>query len=233
MTLSILDRPARPAALLLLPVLLAAAACGGGGGGGSPTDPARAVLNGRIHIIGTDTGVAGATVTAQGRTTTTGANGTFVLDDLRPEPTDATIVRDSFLPLTVGLDLVVGPNDFSIAITPDAAAACAQIGGAWNGSWVMNCPGSGGQLAISVMQNGCFVTIPVAGLGTFSGTMGAPNVQARLRLDFEPTAPGDGTQNCTRSSQGGLTFTPPSPVDILFGTGPTPCCQHGGVTLRR
>jgi hypothetical protein len=98
----------------LIVILLALfAACDSG------TNSSRAILTGRAHVLGETTAVPGATVSAQGRTTQTDANGNFRLDDLTPGSTAVTITKTGFQVFNTVVDLPVGSINFSFAIEPE------------------------------------------------------------------------------------------------------------------
>lgn len=101
--------------VILISIILLAAltACDSG------TDSSRAILVGRAHVLGETTAVPGATVTAQGRTTVTDANGNFRFDDLTPGSTTITITKTGFKLFTTTVDLPQGSINFSFAIEPD------------------------------------------------------------------------------------------------------------------
>lgn len=94
---------------LLIGVVLLLFGCGGDTG----TGPSGSILSGRTQILNDGSplapvAVAGATVTAQGRTATTDANGDFRIEDLTPGPTTITITKTGFREFITTTDLPAG-----------------------------------------------------------------------------------------------------------------------------
>lgn len=107
--------------LFLFLLILSLGGLWGCGGGGSPTAPqGRALFRGVVHVVQTETPVAGVTVTVQNRTTMTATDGAFSISDLTPGSTNVALRKTGFLPGNLQLTLVEGTNDFSLGIVPEA-----------------------------------------------------------------------------------------------------------------
>ena len=89
-----------------------------GCGYSSPTRPSALTLTGTVHLLGATTPVAGVTVLAQGRSTTTNANGGFSISGLEAGSTPIDLSKTGYKPLRVVVDLAVGSTNFSIAMEP-------------------------------------------------------------------------------------------------------------------
>jgi hypothetical protein len=134
--------------------LLFIVACGGGGS--SPTEPGTpaggASLDVRVHRIppaGTtvcnDTDcppLAGAMVTVQGKTGTTGADGRVTISQLASGPTTVTITRTGYQNFTGQLTLTSGSNTASLAMTPEVTAVGNAVCRGLRGCWVPGLLGS-------------------------------------------------------------------------------------------
>jgi hypothetical protein len=99
---------------LALAVLVAAAGCGK-----RPTDPSLPIakLRGVVHVIPTGPNIGGVTVTVQGRSTITAADGSFTLTGLTPGETDVSLTRDGFHRGALRVTLVAGDNFFSLGMS--------------------------------------------------------------------------------------------------------------------
>lgn len=91
----------------------------GCGGGSSPTAPVTALLNGNVHVIPTGPPIAEASVTLQGRTTITAANGNFTFSDLAPGTTSVVLSKTGFRTANLTITLVAGENFHSLGMEPN------------------------------------------------------------------------------------------------------------------
>lgn len=102
--------------LFLLVALPFALACGGGGGG-SPSEPSNtASLVGAVHAAPMGPGIPGTTVTTQGRTVVTAADGRFSISGLAPGATSVMLSAQGYRPATLQLTLAPGNNTFSLGM---------------------------------------------------------------------------------------------------------------------
>jgi len=224
-----------------LGLLLLVLACSGGGGSSrtptqpGPGNPGGASLRGTVHVAGTDSPVPGVVVLAQNGRATTIADGSFAIENLSPGATQVSLSRDGFVERAVQVNLTAGDNQASFTLEQDPGGPCDDIAGAWDGSWEMECDDASGENAsddgpVPVTQAGCFVILPVPGLGTFSGELAGGVSDSELRLDFEAGAPGADDLTCTPDGSGALTLASPTMARINFSA---PCCRHGLVDLKR
>ena len=102
----------------LLPLLVLLLACNGG----SPTAPSfqRANLSGVVHELNPPvfTRIPGATVTIQGQTATTNANGEFRFENLTPGATVLNLQKEGFRTRDQPLTLEPGNNTTSQEMLP-------------------------------------------------------------------------------------------------------------------
>ena len=98
-------------------IVLALLAAGCGGGGGTPTQPApTATLRGLVHIIPTGPPISGVTVTVQGKTAVTPADGTFSFSGLTTGTTTVTLQKDGYTRGDLQVTLTAGDNFFSLGM---------------------------------------------------------------------------------------------------------------------
>jgi hypothetical protein len=102
-----------PKAAFLLFLLTLAAGCGGGYG----TSPApTATLRGVVHLIPTGPPIAGVSVTVQGKTLVTPADGTFTFSSLTTGTTAVTLMKDGYARGDLQVTLNAGDNFFSLGM---------------------------------------------------------------------------------------------------------------------
>jgi hypothetical protein len=90
-------------------------------GGGNPAQPApvlTATLRGVVHIIPTGPPIAGVSVTVQGQTATTAADGSFSFSGLAIGATSVTLQKDGYARGDLQLTLTAGDNFFSLGMAP-------------------------------------------------------------------------------------------------------------------
>ena len=104
-------------ALTLVGCLLATAC--GSDGGGTPTQPRTATLRGVVHVIPTGPPIDGVTVTAQGKTVVTSAQGNFAITDLSTGDVDVNLSRAGYVRTTARVTLNAGDNFFSLGMSPE------------------------------------------------------------------------------------------------------------------
>jgi hypothetical protein len=118
-------------------------------------------------------------------------------------------------------------------LTPEPAS-CVRLEGAWQASWAMPLcgPEVRGAPSITVMQSSCSISFMVSGLGSFEGELEGNRSRENLTIRMDPAAPGTGS-GCPNPTRGRLDVQADGSAVVVFGTGPSPCCQHGSVSLRR
>ena len=103
---------------LALGALLLAIGCGSDGGG-TPTQPRTATLRGVVHVIPTGPPIDGVTVTAQGKTVVTSAQGNFTITELSTGDVDVNLSRAGYVRTTLRVSLNAGDNFFSLGMSPE------------------------------------------------------------------------------------------------------------------
>jgi hypothetical protein len=101
----------RVAAAAIVAVLIS------GCGGKAPTQPETATFRGVVHIIPTGPPIAGVTVTVQGKTAVTAADGTFTFTGLTTGQTNVTLAKEGFAPGAIQVTLNTGDNFFSLGMS--------------------------------------------------------------------------------------------------------------------
>jgi hypothetical protein len=102
---------------LALSAWLLSMACGGDGG--TPTQPRTATLRGVVHAIPTGPPIDGVTVTAQGKTVVSSAQGNFTITELSTGDVDVNLSRIGYVPTTLRVTLSAGDNFFSLGMSPE------------------------------------------------------------------------------------------------------------------
>ena len=103
---------------LALVIWLPAVGCGSDGGG-TPTQPRTAILRGVVHVIPTGPPIDGVTVTAQGKTVVTSAQGNFTITELSTGDVDVNLSRTGYVRTTLRVTLNAGDNFFSLGMSPE------------------------------------------------------------------------------------------------------------------
>ena len=96
---------------------LLAVACGSDSG--TPTQPRTATLRGVVHVIPTGPPIDGVTVTAQGKTVVTSAQGNFTITELSTGDVDVNLSRTGYVRTTLRVTLNAGDNFFSLGMSPE------------------------------------------------------------------------------------------------------------------